>query len=116
MPTLARSLRFQLVFRYPDAATALATGALDGVRRRVFLETEPRQCEAFVIRRDVDGTATVEITEPGSGKRQILFVQGKPVASDSQDALSSSHQGDVTVVKLGADERYDIPDALVSGG
>jgi hypothetical protein len=69
-----------------------------------------------VIRRGVDGTATVEIAQPNSGKRLILFVQGKPVASDSQDALSFSRQGDVTVVKLGADERYDIPDALVSGG
>jgi hypothetical protein len=81
-----------------------------------FLETKPRPCEAFVIRRGVDGTATVEIAQPNSGKRLILFVQGKPVASDSQDALSFSRQGDVTVVKLGADERYDIPDALVSGG
>jgi hypothetical protein len=81
-----------------------------------FLETKPRQCEAFVIRRGLDGTATVEIAQPNSGKRLILFVQGKPVASDSQDALSFSRQGDVTVVKLGADERYDVPDALVSGG
>ena len=81
-----------------------------------FLETKPRQCEAFVIRRGVDGTATVEIAQPNSGKRLILFVQGKPVASDSQDALSFSRQGDVTVVKLGTDERYEIPDALVSGG
>jgi hypothetical protein len=81
-----------------------------------FLETKPRQCDAFVIRRGHDGTATVEIAQPNSGKRLILFVQGKPIASDSQDALSFSRQGDVTVVKLGADERYDIPDALVSGG
>jgi hypothetical protein len=81
-----------------------------------FLETKPRPCEAFVIRRGVDATATVEIAQPSSGKRLILFVQGKPVASDSQDALSFSRQGDVTVVKLGTDERYDIPDALVSGG
>jgi len=81
-----------------------------------FLETQPRQCEAFVIRRGLDGTATVEIAQPNSGTRLILFVQGKPVASDSQDALSFSRRGDVTVVKLGADERYDVPDALVSGG
>jgi hypothetical protein len=81
-----------------------------------FLETQPRQCEAFVIRRGLDGTATVEIAQPNSGTRLILFVQGKPVASDSQDALSFSRRGDVTVVKLGTDERYDVPDALVTGG
>ena len=81
-----------------------------------FLETQPRQCEAFVIRRGLDGTATVEIAQPNSGTRLILFVQGKPVASDSQDALSFSRRGDVTVVKLGTDERYDVPGALVLGG
>jgi hypothetical protein len=43
-------------------------------------------------------------------------LQGRPVASDSKDALSFSRQGDVPVVKRGADERYDVPDALVSGG
>jgi hypothetical protein len=81
-----------------------------------FLETKPQQCEAFVIRRGVDGTATVEIAQPSSGKRLILFVQGRPIASDSPDALSFTRQDDVTVVKLGADERYEIPDAFVSEG
>jgi hypothetical protein len=80
-------------------------------------ESTPRDCDAFVIRRGFDGTATVDI--PGSAeKRSILFVKGKPVASNAQamDALSSERRGDVTVVKLGATERYEIPDALVTGG
>jgi hypothetical protein len=80
-------------------------------------ETTPRECDAFVIRRGVDGTATIDI--PGSaGKRSILFVKGKPTASNAQamDALTSERKGDVTVVKLGTSERYEIPDALVTGG
>ena len=32
------------------------------------------------------------------------------------DALTSERKGDVTIVKLGASERYEIPDALVTGG
>ena len=80
-------------------------------------ESTPRDCDAFVIRRGFDGTATVDI--PGSAdKRSILFVKGKPVASNAQamDTLSSERRGDLTVVKLGATERYEIPDALVTGG
>jgi hypothetical protein len=80
-------------------------------------ETTPRECDAFVIRRGFDGTATVDI--PGSAeKRSILFVKGKPTASNAQamDALTSERKGDVTIVKLGTSERYEIPDALVAGG
>jgi hypothetical protein len=43
-------------------------------------------------------------------------VKGQPVASDSTDPLTVTRQDDVTTVKLGADERYEIPDALVTGG
>jgi hypothetical protein len=80
-------------------------------------ETAPRECDAFVVRRGFDGTATIDI--PGSAeKRSILFVKGKPVASNAQamDALTFERTGDVTIVKLGTSERYEIPDVLVTGG
>lgn len=80
-------------------------------------ESTPRECDAFVVRRGFDGTATVDI--PGSvEKRSILFVKGKPTASNarSMDTLASEHRGDVTIVKLGESERYEIPDALITGG
>jgi hypothetical protein len=79
-------------------------------------ETKPAQCEAFVIRRGVDGTATVEIRMPNAMRRRILFVAGVPTASDSAEAMTHSRDGDRTVVKFGADERYDLPDALIQGG
>lgn len=80
-------------------------------------ETTPRECDAFVIRRGFDGTATIDIPG-GAGKRSILFVKGKPTASNAQamDALTSERKDDVTIVKLGTSERYEIPDALVTGG
>jgi hypothetical protein len=81
-----------------------------------FLETKPQECDAFVVRRSFDGTATVEIPQAASGRRRILFVKGQPMASDSTDPLTFTRQGDVTTVKLGTDERYEIPDALVTGG
>jgi len=80
-----------------------------------FLETKPQQCEAFVIRRGFDGTATVEIPQADAGKRRILFVQGKPVASDATDPLTVTRKGELSVVTLGSDERYEIPDVLVIG-
>jgi hypothetical protein len=80
-----------------------------------FLETKPQQCEAFVIRRGVDGTATVEIPQANAGKRRILFVQGKPVASDATGPLTVTRKGELSVVTLGSDERYEIPDVLVIG-
>ena len=80
-------------------------------------ESATKDCDAFVLRRGFDGTATVDIPA-ASGKRSILFVKGKPVAANGlpNDPLSSARQGDVTTVKLGDTERYEIPDALLTGG
>jgi hypothetical protein len=90
-----------------------ASGRITGVP---YFETKPRECEAFVTRRGIDGTATIEIPLPNALKRRILFVKGRPVASDSPAAVTFSRQGDVTTVKLGTDEWYEIPDALLMGG
>ena len=79
-------------------------------------EKKPQECEAFVIRRGFDGTATVEIPQGDSVRRRILFVKGKPVASDTQDPMTFSRRDDFTIVTFDTDERYEIPDALISGG
>jgi hypothetical protein len=81
-----------------------------------FREKKPQECEAFVIRRGFDGTATVEIPQANSVRRRILFVKGKPVASDSQDPMTFSRKDDFTIVTFDTDERYEIPDALIFGG
>jgi len=75
-----------------------------------------RECEAFVIRRGFDGTATVEVRWGEGLKRRILFVKGKPVTADSPEALTAVRTGDVSIVSFGSDERYEIPDAFLSGG
>lgn len=79
--------------------------------------TEPGgACRAFVIRRGTDGTATVEIHGANGLLRRILFVKGKPVASDSWEDLKSTRKGDLSTIGIGTDERFEIPDALLSGG
>jgi hypothetical protein len=78
-------------------------------------DTKPQRCEAFVIRRGAGGTATVEIPSKGFTRR-ILFVDGKPVASDSSEKMTVTRKGDVTTVKFESGEYYEIVDALVIGG
>lgn len=79
-------------------------------------QADVRQCDAFVIRRDFQGTATVEVRGPKSYLRRILFVQGKPVASDSSRPMSFSREGDVTRVRFEQDETVEVFDALLTGG
>jgi len=73
-------------------------------------------CKAGVIRRGRDGTATVELRGANGLVRNVLFVKGQPVASDSAQPMTSSRQADLLTVRFGSDERYDVPDALVTGG
>jgi hypothetical protein len=69
-----------------------------------FRGKKPQECEAFVIRRGFDGTATVEIPQMDSYERLILFVKGRPVAADSQDPMSFPRKNDVAIVAFDADE------------
>jgi hypothetical protein len=81
-----------------------------------YREKKAQKCKAFVIRRGFGGTATVEIPQANSVPRRILFVKGKPVASDSQYPMVVSRKGDVTIITFDTDERYEIFDSLVFGG
>lgn len=77
--------------------------------------TATESCKAGVIRRSPEGSATFEAVAKSGLKRRVLFVKGRPVASDANEPLSSSRDGDKTIVKVG-DERYEVPDPLVTGG
>jgi hypothetical protein len=79
-------------------------------------QPDVKSCQAGVVRRGNDGTATFEVIGPVGVQRRILFVQGKPVAVDTMDPLTATRQGDSTVVKVSDNERYDIPDAFLNGG
>ena len=58
-------------------------------------------CKAGVIRRGRDGTATVELLGANGRVRNLLFVKGQPVASDSAQPMTSSRQGDRVTVRFG---------------
>ncbi|MFN8611824.1 MAG: hypothetical protein U0931_30040 [Vulcanimicrobiota bacterium] len=79
------------------------------------LDPKLTSCEAGVIRRGKDGTATVALKMKGF-TRSILFVKGKPVASDSAEEMKSSKKGDLTTVTFGGtSEVYEIRDAFLMG-
>ena len=79
-------------------------------------QPEVKECEAGVIRYDHSGTATVEMRGPRHFLRRVLFVKGVPTASDATESPTASRSGDTITVSIGADERYEIPEALLIGG
>jgi heat shock protein HslJ len=78
--------------------------------------TKTRQCEAFVVRRGFDGTATVEVRWDGTGKRRILFVKGLPKAADVPQAMTFTRNERGWRVTFNGDEHFEIPEPLVLGG
>jgi heat shock protein HslJ len=78
--------------------------------------TKTRQCEAFVVRRGFDGTATVELRWDGTWQRRILFVKGEPKAADVPQAMTFTRNERGWKVTFNEDEHFEIPEPLVFGG
>lgn len=76
---------------------------------------QPTTCEAGVMRREA-GAGTVRITLPGGAVRHVAFAGGKAVSSDGPAGLEVERAGDTSVITLGSGDRFEIPDALVTGG
>ena len=79
-------------------------------------DRDTKHCDAYVIRRDFEGTATVEVRGPKSYLRRVLFIKGNPVSSDSSRPMTVLRRGEVTDVEFDQDERLEIPDLLIRGG
>lgn len=90
--------------------------AMASVACRMPGSADDALCQASVIRRGRDGTATVVLRGADGMTRTLLFMQGRPVASDSAQPLAASRHADITTVRVGSDERYALPDALLNGG
>jgi len=73
----------------------------------------------FGVKREGGGTGTVEVTKPDGRTRLILFQQGKPIGYNQSEAdrseFRASKESDLNIVHIGS-ERYEIPDAVISGG
>jgi hypothetical protein len=116
--TLEVAVTGQALVPLPAAQDALVPGTRFHATATVPCETlgaGAASCQADVIRRGRDGTATIELRNTGGAARRVLFVKGQPVASDSAQPMTSTRQGNQITVRFGGNERYDLPDALVTG-
>ncbi|HRF60721.1 MAG TPA: hypothetical protein PLH94_12525 [Fimbriimonadaceae bacterium] len=124
-----KTSRFRLTLTLSGKALPARTGASDKkipgtpyhaqgpVPVRIELEPDRKSGEGAVIRRVGNGNATVDLRS-GRLVRRVLFVGGKPVASDSREVMKVSRKGDVTVIRFGdrPSEEYSVPDAMIFGG
>lgn len=72
-------------------------------------------CRAGVIRRS-PASATVHLDTPDGGERTILFRDGRAVSSDANAPFRVDRNRDTSIIRIGAVEIYEIPDALPFGG
>jgi hypothetical protein len=99
-------------------ADALVSGtpyhATASIRCRASAGASMSSCKAGVVRRNA--SATIHVDTPDGGERSIFFRDGRAVSSDSDNMMSVTRRGDISIVTIGAYEVYEIPDAFVFGG
>jgi hypothetical protein len=71
-------------------------------------------CDAGVNR--TAGGGSVHIKTPDGGSRVITFRDGKVSSTNADSPFKAERRDDWTIVRIGAVEVYEIPDALVFGG
>ena len=77
------------------------------------------QCK-FGVARTGEGTAAVIVTRSDGSARALFFTGGKFTSADTSQAdgypeYSAKREADLNMIRVG-DERYEIPDAVISGG
>lgn len=72
------------------------------------------QCDAGVKR--TPGGGSVHVKTPDGGSRVITFRDGKVSGTDADAPFRVERRDDWSIVRIGAVEVYEIPDALVFGG
>lgn len=73
------------------------------------------RCKAGVMRM-AGGETTIDIKTADGGQRYIYFKNGRASSSDANAPFRVMRRGDVSVIRIGAVEVYEIPDAFVVGG
>ncbi|WP_343115853.1 SH3 domain-containing protein [Ostreiculturibacter nitratireducens] len=79
------------------------------------IDGRARQCDFGVVRRG-NGDGTLTITMPGGARRNIEFLAGRPVSSNSPAGIFGEWSGDDVTVFIGTYERYVVPNAVLFGG
>lgn len=72
------------------------------------------QCKAGIVRNG-GGEVIIRVFLQGGNERNIFFRNGRISSTDGGDVIQTERRGDLYVVSVGDDERYEIPDLLVTG-
>lgn len=99
-------------------ADALVPGTTYHATAQIPCVAEPGKpmspCDAGIKR--TPGGGSVHVTTPDGGSRVITFKDGKVLATDAESPFRVERRDDRTIVRIGAVEVYEIPDAFVFGG
>lgn len=109
----------QALAALPASRDALVAGTRYHATARIPCQpaySDVRECEVGVVRRQPAGSATVDIHWP-QGQRRILFIAQQATSSDSPRPLTASRTArDDFEIRLGDEERFTVPAALITGG
>ena len=104
---------------FPGVATPVAPNGkpfdATGLVPCAHHQGQPAMPCAFGVQRRGLGSADVFVAFPDGGQRLISFADGKPSAADSNKELKVRREADLWFLRIGA-ERFEIPDAVVTGG
>lgn len=74
-----------------------------------------RQC-GFRVTRGPNGNASVWVDIGDGGERYIEFRNGEPITSEAGLEVRYEMNGDLYLIRMGQEERYEVPNAVVYGG
>ncbi|CCV15712.1 conserved exported hypothetical protein [Mesorhizobium sp. STM 4661] len=92
-----------------------AAGAKNKIPCARYVGQPMTSCEVSIVRPG-DGKVAVTVTWPDGGTRVISFAAGLPASSDATDEFRFTREGTLNMIRVGVSERFEIPDALATGG
>ncbi|MGX5849809.1 SH3 domain-containing protein [Mesorhizobium sp. PL10] len=96
------------------AEAAPAPGTTADIPCARYVGQPMMQCQINVAH--TGGDSAVTVTWPDGGTRIISFHGGLPVGSDSPDEFRFTREGSLNMIRIGASERFEIIDAVATGG
>ncbi|WP_270939278.1 hypothetical protein, partial [Falsiroseomonas oryzae] len=73
-----------------------------------------RDCR-FGVERTARGAAVLDVLGGNGVTRRIIFERGAPVRADGTGELTFERFGELFLIRQG-DERFEVPEAVVTGG
>jgi hypothetical protein len=96
-----------------NPSTGAAAGASEIPCAR-YVGQPMTNCWASVVH--TSGDSAVTVTWPDGGTRVISFSAGLPAASNAPGEFRFTREGSLNMIRVGVSERFEITDALASGG